>query len=99
MLTIKAIFVAKKGHEQELEAECRNMVAQVQAETGVAVYALHRAVDNPAKFFFYERYANQAVIDAHANTPHLQAFLKKLEKMTDGEPDIEIYEDVTAIVR
>jgi len=98
MLTIKAIFEAKPGMEKELEAECRNMVVQVQAETDVPVYTLHRAVENPRKFFFYERYPNQKIMTEHGNTPYLQAFLKKLEKLTVNQ-DIEIYEDVTAITR
>lgn len=99
MLIIKAIVEAKNGFEKELEQECRTMVAMTQNESGVSTYVLHRATDNPRKFFFFERYVNQDAIDAHCSTEHLQNFLKRLEHLTACPPDIEIYEELASIIR
>ena len=99
MPIIKAVLEAKPGKEQELENACRAMVAQVQSETGVFIYTLHRCTDNPRKFFFYEKYADSQAVDFHCNTSYLQAFLKQLPALINGEADIEFYEEIAAVKR
>lgn len=99
MIIIKAILQAKKGQEKALEAATSAMIPQVQNEPGALVYALHRAADNPGRFFFYEKYADQAAVDFHMATPYLKELLQKVEGLLAEPPDIEFYEEITAVKR
>ena len=65
-------FEAAPGHEQELAELLGAMVAPTRAEPGCLAYELHRDPENPAKFMFYERFADQAALDAHTVSPHFE---------------------------
>ena len=72
-------FQAAPGHEQEFGKQLRALVAPSHAEPGCLTYELHFDPENPAKFMFYEKFANQAALDSHMATPHLQQFQKYLQ--------------------
>ncbi|MBK9614219.1 MAG: antibiotic biosynthesis monooxygenase [Uliginosibacterium sp.] len=72
MTVITAVLEAHPGREAELETELRKLVAQVAQEPGALEYTLHRAPDHASRFYFYERYRDQAAVDAHWATPLLQ---------------------------
>jgi quinol monooxygenase YgiN len=72
-------FQAAPGHEEKLGAALHALVVPTREEPGCLVYELHFDPDDPAKFMFYEKFANQAALDYHLNTPHfknLQSYLK-----------------------
>jgi quinol monooxygenase YgiN len=72
-------FQAAVGHEQELGKQLHALVAPTRKEPGCLVYELHFDPENPGKFMFYEKFASQAALDEHLNTPHLknlQSYLK-----------------------
>ena len=72
-------FQAAPGYEEKLGAELHSLVVPTREEPGCLVYELHYDPEDPAKFMFYEKFANQAALDFHLNTPHfkgLQSYLK-----------------------
>ena len=97
MIVISAVFQAKPGCEAELESALRAMIAPVGKESGVLDYALHRAPDDAARFFFYEKYRDQAAVDLHLATPYLKALLDKVPALCAGAPVIEFYEPLASI--
>jgi quinol monooxygenase YgiN len=42
-----------------LEEGLKAMIPHVQTKTGAVAYILHRAENNPSKFFFYEKYTDK----------------------------------------
>ena len=48
-------------------------------EPGCLVYELHFDPEDPSKFMFYEKFANQAAVDHHLNTPHFKQFQNYLK--------------------
>ena len=87
-LTIVARFRAKAGQESRLRQELQRLLAPTRAEAGCISYDLHQSQSDPALFVFYENWASQAALDAHSQSPHLQALLKLVPDLVDGRPDI-----------
>jgi quinol monooxygenase YgiN len=87
-VTILARFRAKPGREARLLQELKRLPAPTRAEAGGITYELHQSRSDPALFVFYENWANQAALDAHFETPHLQALLKLVPELVEGQPEI-----------
>ena len=85
LLTVVATMRAKAGKEQEVRELLESLVAPTRAETDNVVYALHQGAQDPAVFVFIENWTSQAALDAHLDTPHLQAALPKIPELLDGE--------------
>jgi quinol monooxygenase YgiN len=86
VLTITAIITAKNGHEatmrQALEAVAENVRAN---EPGTIGFYISQDVKNPGKFTTYERFVDQAAMDAHNNSAASQRFFKIAKPILDGE--------------
>jgi quinol monooxygenase YgiN len=87
-LTVFARVRAKAGQESQLLQELLALIAPTRAEAGCIDYDLHQSQSDPAVFVFYENWASQAALDAHARTPHLQAYLKRIPDIAEGAPEI-----------
>jgi len=96
MVVVSAVMEAKPGKEQEVEKALREMVPTTEAEAGTLVYVLHRALGNPCKFFFYEKYEDQAALALHSATPQLAELFVKLVPLLARDPVIEVFEELAA---
>jgi quinol monooxygenase YgiN len=77
-LPVVAIFTAKPGAEQPLEALLRGVVETTLREDGCIRYQLNRDLKNPRRFVFTEEWESQAHLDRHLAAPHLQALAAQL---------------------
>lgn len=66
---------AAAGREQELENELRALLGPTRGEPGCLAYELHRDPERPGRFMFYEKFRNQAALDAHLDSPHFRKFV------------------------
>lgn len=87
-LTIIARVRAKAGQESRLREELRRLLAPTRVEAGCISYDLQQSQDDPALFLFYENWASQQALDAHFQTPHIQALMKVAPDLVDGPLDI-----------
>ncbi|MBW4579525.1 MAG: antibiotic biosynthesis monooxygenase [Tildeniella nuda ZEHNDER 1965/U140] len=78
-LTIVAKIEAKPGSEDQVYQELRNLIAPTQAESGCLNYDLHRSIENPALFVFYENWTNRELWEAHMQSVHIKGFEQKTE--------------------
>jgi quinol monooxygenase YgiN len=85
LLTVVATMRAKAGKEQEVRELLESLIAPTRAEADCTTYALHQGSQDPAVFVFIEHWTDQAALDAHLGTPHLQAALPKIPELLDGE--------------
>lgn len=97
MIVISAVLQAKPGCEAELESALRAMILPVRQEGGVVDYALHRATDDAGRFFYYEKYRDQAALDVHMATPYLKALLDKVPQLCAKAPAIDLYQPLASI--
>lgn len=97
MIVLTATFQARPGCEIELEQVLRSMIAPVSKETGVLEYALHRSPQDAGRFFFYEKYRDQAAVDLHGATPYLKRLLETVPALCAVAPSVEQYEPLVSI--
>ena len=83
---------ARPGREDELEEALGGLVAPTHAETGCILYALHRALDDPARFAFVERWESREALDAHLGSPHVSKLLERADELLAEPADIVAYD-------
>jgi len=91
-ITVVATFEARPGKETELRTALIGLVAPTRQEAGCLNYDLHRSPENPAKFLFHENWASQAELDAHLQSPQIQALLPRVNELCTEFPAIVIWE-------
>ncbi|WP_263769314.1 putative quinol monooxygenase [Propionivibrio soli] len=97
MIVVTAIFDARPGCEAKLEAALRELVGKVAPEPGALEYALHRSPTAPGRFYFYERYRDQAAVDVHMATPYLKRVLELVPELCACAPTVDFYEPLVSI--
>jgi quinol monooxygenase YgiN len=80
-ITVIAHFKAKQGMEERLQSELLALVKPSRSDEGCINYDLHRAIDDPALFIFYENWQSKEHLDRHSVTSHVQAFRSKAEEL------------------
>lgn len=80
-IVVFARFLAKAGKEEEMKAALLKAIDPTRAEPGNISYDLHQAPDQPAVFFFHERWKDEAALQQHMQTPHLKALAATAEEL------------------
>lgn len=70
MLTLAVVYTFVAGRDAEIVAHVRALIAASRQEPGCRTYDVNRSQDDPRTFLFYERYDDEAALDAHRATPH-----------------------------
>ena len=70
--TVAVTWTAKPGEEEEVARCLSALVEPSRAEEGVLVYIPNRDPEDPAKFFIYEQYVDEAAYVAHTETEHFK---------------------------
>lgn len=83
-LTIVATLTAKPGMEAELERRLRALVEPSRADAGCVQYDLHRSVERPGEFLFFENWGTREEWEAHMQTAHLKRFLAESDDILEG---------------
>ncbi len=94
MIVVAAMIKVAEGRGKEFEAGYRKLAPKVLKDPGAIAYVLHRDIKDPDKFFFYEKYADEAAIKYHTSTPHFKEFFQKMGPIMVGQPDISNYSEV-----
>lgn len=97
MTVVSAVFEARPGCEARLEAALRELVGKVAPEAGALEYTLHRSAGAPARFYFYERYRDQAAVDLHMATPYLKKVLDLVPELCASAPIVEFHQPLVSI--
>jgi quinol monooxygenase YgiN len=91
MLVVIATGKAKAGKERELVEVLMKFLAPTRREAGCIQYDLHVDKDDPASFAFYERWADEAVLEAHLKTPHITEGFAAMATLIADAPVIRKY--------
>jgi quinol monooxygenase YgiN len=71
-------IVAKAGEEDSVAGALQSLVAPTMAEPGVKLFLPYRSPTNPASFFIFELYRNEAGWAAHQQTEHFKTFVESM---------------------
>ena len=90
--TVLAMFEAKPGKEQALEATLTGLIGPTLKEQGCINYDLHKSTDNPSAFMFYENWASKEAHAEHLTTPHLKHWIEKMPELLAKPNDVTFWE-------
>ena len=96
-MVVVAILKALEGKEEEMAKALFDIIPKVQEEDGTLVYTLHRDMNDPAKFMFYEKYKDSDALMVHSTTPHFKELFKTLKSLLAGEPEISMFTELGGI--
>ena len=74
MIALAVTWVAKPGHESEVADIFRKLELASRHESGCLLYVVHRHRSDPARFFIYEQYRDDAALDFHRQSQHFQRY-------------------------
>ena len=74
-LVVTAFWEAKEGEADAVAAIAREFLPQAQKEPGVRAFQIHQSLTEPAKFFFYEVFKDEAAFADHQQTEHFKALI------------------------
>lgn len=96
VVLIASLPIAEGKVEEAVSALNRCATAVHQEEEGVLRYALHRDTANPNRLVMIEVYDDQAALEAHGKTPHLQELMGALKGLLDGRPEMSVLSPIPA---
>ncbi|MDQ3934274.1 MAG: antibiotic biosynthesis monooxygenase [Actinomycetota bacterium] len=79
--------IKPEARDEAIAAAAKMRDASVQ-EPGCQEYGFWFAFDDPNRLLVFERWDDQAALDAHFATPHLAEFAQAIPSFVDGAPDI-----------
>jgi autoinducer 2-degrading protein len=71
-VVLAVTWVANEGESEAVADLLRRLLPLSRAEPGCLQYDAYREPDDESSFFLFERYVDQAALDAHAASPHFQ---------------------------
>jgi quinol monooxygenase YgiN len=74
-LAVTALWEARDGEADNVADILARFARQARQEPGTNLFLVHRSVENPAQFLFYELFEDEAAFAAHQQTPHFKALI------------------------
>lgn len=74
-LAVTALWEARDGEADAVAEILARFAPQARQEPGVRLFLVHRAMEHPAQFLFYELFEDAAAFDAHQQTPHFKSLI------------------------
>jgi quinol monooxygenase YgiN len=90
MITAK-VFI-KAGQEAKFAEAAKWIIDLTLKEEGCLEYTLYQDPYNPTNFFFFERYKDQAAVDAHFAASYFTEFGTKIGDITSQPAEIKIWD-------
>lgn len=90
-LHVVARITARPDTVAKVQTLLRGLLEPTRREPGCLRYTLLCNHADPTDFTFVEEWADQAALDAHLASPHVQAALAEVPRLLAAPPDIRSY--------
>ncbi len=90
-LRVVAHLRAQEGKGAALGEALKGLIDPTRAEPGNISYELLASLDDERDYTFVEEYQDGDALDAHMNTPHVQAAVAAMPELVDGDLDLRTY--------
>jgi quinol monooxygenase YgiN len=88
---VVARLISKPDQVEAFKTVLASLREPTRKETGCISYELLQNPADPTEFVFVEEWASAAALDAHMQTPHLQAALGQAANLVAAAPEIRTY--------
>ena len=92
MILVTGTVVAKPGSEDEVARLAVEHCRRSRAEPGCVSHAVHRDVEEPARFVFVERWESMGALKAHFAVPESGETVRALGALAAERPAMTIYQ-------
>ena len=86
-----ATLKALPGKEEELRSVLTALLHPTREEDGCLSYEMLENREDPTEFRFVEEWTDDAALDAHFGTPHIQAAIAAFEGLLAADLDVQKY--------
>jgi len=93
-VTVIAYHRAKPGKEQALREALLAVRGPTRGEKGCINYDLHISPGDPGLLVFHENWESKADLDAHLQSPHIDAFRAIAGELLAERPNITLWREV-----
>lgn len=76
---------------EKVKSVLLSLIEPSRQESGCIQYELLQNHEDPTDFVFVEQWENEALLNAHLESPHINEADTKLEGLLAAEPDIRLY--------
>lgn len=87
---VVAIFSAKPGFEDKVEALFRGVIDITLAEEGCITYQLNRNSEDARQFIWTEEWTSRELLQKHLNAPHITALFSELPQYVESSQVIAL---------
>lgn len=95
MIALTAIIRVKQGHEATVRQALVEVVEHVRAnEPDTLAYFAGQDPNDRCVLTTYERYTDQAALDAHNSSAAVAAFFEVAKPLLDGDPIVQVTEEI-----
>ena len=91
-VVLAVTWVAREGERDAVADLLRRLMPLSRAEPGCLQYDAHRDPDDPDGFFLFERYADEAALEAHQASAHFRELV-----LEEGLPRLSSRQRTTLI--
>ncbi len=74
-LAVTALWEARDGEGDAVADILARFAPHARQEPGIRLFLVHRALENPMQFLFYELFDDEAAFAAHQQTPHFKSLI------------------------
>ena len=93
-VTVIAYHRAKPGKEQALRGVLLSLCVPTRKEKGCLNYDLHVSPEDPAVLVFHENWVSKADLDAHLQSPHIDAFRRRAPDLLADPPQLTLWKQI-----
>jgi quinol monooxygenase YgiN len=94
MVIITASIKAKEGQGDEMEKAIKKLAPKFCSDPGCKMYTVHRNLENPDQFFFYEQYDDEAAVTYHMASSTFKEMGVAMGPHIGGKPEVYRYKIV-----
>ncbi|MFX0578336.1 putative quinol monooxygenase [Nocardia nepalensis] len=93
---VVATMIAKPGQEELVEKTLTAAAAEVHAEPGCLLYALHRKAGTTGHFVMIEKWASKEALHAHGRGAALRRIGEALGNALTGAAEVLVFDPLPA---
>lgn len=95
-ISVIAKLTAADGKSDELEAALAGLIAAAEEETGLEIYSVHAAKDEPGVYWFFELYSDDEAFGVHGKSDGMKAAMGAVGGLLGGRPEVILMSPVAA---
>ena len=92
MIIVTGHAIAREGADEAMQKLAVEHVLRSRTEPGCVSHEVSRDVQQPDRFLFVERWQDMAALQAHFRVEASRQFAKSMAQLSDGRPEMAIYQ-------